>query len=451
VPSAAFTTLGCKVNQYETQRILESFAEDGFEVVPFDQPADVYVINTCSVTSIAESKSRYTVRRALRNNPVAKVVVTGCAAQMSINQGEKLPGADVVVPNPDKLRTLEFVRKALPELFPQRSGASPPPGPSSKQAIRGEGEVRGRTRATLKIQDGCSVMCSYCSIPFTRPGMVSRPAEEVVAEAVRMAEMGYREIVLTGVLIGAYGPDSGSGGPDFEGLIDQLRDALRPFEPFRLRISSIEMRQVTPDLIARLREGDMLVPHLHIPLQAGSDRVLADMNRPYRQADYLRLCDELYRSVPNLNITTDIMVGFPTETEDDFAETVRVCEEVGYLKIHAFRFSPRHGTPADAMGDPISPLEKQRRSLALNEISIRTGRVRARQAMGKVLRVLVEGKPRPDGLLEGLSDEYLTVQFAGPPTLVRSFAHVRIEDERDGVLYGELASPESAARLRMAI
>lgn len=311
--------------------------------------------------------------------------------------------------------------------------------------------MRGRTRATLKIQDGCSVMCSYCSIPFTRPGMVSRPAEEVVAEAVRMAEMGYREIVLTGVLIGAYGPDSGSGGPDFEGLIDQLRDALRPFEPFRLRISSIEMRQVTADLIARLREGDMLVPHLHIPLQAGSDRVLADMNRPYRQADYLRLCDELYRSVPNLSITTDIMVGFPTETEDDFAETVRVCEEVGYLKIHAFRFSPRHGTPADAMGDPISPPEKQRRSLALNEISTRTGRVRARQAMGKVLRVLVEGKPRPDGLLEGLSDEYLTVQFAGPPTLVRSFAHVRIEDERDGVLYGELASPESAARLRMAI
>lgn len=445
MPSAAFTTLGCKVNQYETQRILESFAEAGFDVVPFDQPADLYVINTCSVTSIAESKSRYTIRKALRTNPSAKVVATGCAAQMSINQGEELPGADVVVPNPEKLRTIEFVRNAVPELFSQQSESS------SKQAIRGEGEQRGRTRATLKIQDGCSVMCSYCSIPFTRPGMVSRPADEVVAEAVRMAEMGYREIVLTGVLIGAYGPDSGSGGPKFEGLIDRLRDALRPFEPFRLRISSIEMRQVTPDLIARLREGDMLVPHLHIPLQAGSDRVLADMNRPYRQADYLRLCDELYRSVPNLNITTDIMVGFPTESEADFQETLKVCEHVDYLKIHAFRFSPRFGTPADALGDGVSPQVKQDRSLRLNEVSNRTGQLRTTASVGRVVRVLVEGKPTKEGLLEGLSDEYLTVQFAGPKGLMRNFATVRIDEARNGIAFGELATPAQGTPLKVAI
>lgn len=330
---------------------------------------------------------------------------------------------------------------------------TPPPGPLPAS---GEGELRGRTRATLKIQDGCSVMCSYCSIPFTRPGLVSRPHDEVIAEAIRMAEAGYREIVLTGVLIGAYGPETGSGGPDFEELIELIGMAVSRAQgnsatsPVRLRISSIELRQVTPRVISLIEHG-IVVPHLHIPLQAGSDRVLADMNRPYTQTDYLDLAQRLKQQIPNISLTTDIMVGFPTETEDDFAETVRVCEEVGYLKIHAFRFSPRHGTPANAMGDPISPPEKQRRSLVLNEISNRTGRARARQAMGQVLRVLVEGKPRPDGLLEGLSDEYLTVQFAGPPTLVRSFAHVRIEDERDGVLYGELASPESAARLRMAI
>lgn len=448
MPSAAFTTLGCKVNQYETQRILESFAEAGFEVVPFDQPADLYVINTCSVTSIAESKSRYTIRKALRTNPEAKVVTTGCAAQMSINQGEDLPGADIVVPNPEKLRTIEFVRDALPRLFSGTSGLTPPPGPLPAS---GEGEQRGRTRATLKIQDGCSVMCSYCSIPYTRPGMVSRPADEVVAEAVRMAEMGYREIVLTGVLIGAYGPESGSGGPNFEGLIDLLRAALRPFDPFRLRISSIEMRQVTPDLIARLREGDMLVPHLHIPLQAGSDRVLADMNRPYRQADYLRLCDELYKSVPNLNITTDIMVGFPTESEADFQETLKVCDHVKYLKIHAFRFSPRFGTPADALGDGVLPQIKQERSLRLNEVSNRTGQLRTETSIGRVVRVLVEGKPTKEGLLEGMSDEYLTVQFAGPKSMMRTFTNVRIDEAKNAVAFGELATPVAGSPLRVAI
>lgn len=459
VPSAAFTTLGCKVNQYETQRILESFAEAGFEVVPFDSFADVYVINTCSVTSIAESKSRYTIRKALRTNPAARVVATGCAAQMAINQGVDLPDADVVVPNPEKLRTIEFVRKSLPELFPAQSEISPTPGPlPSKQTVRGEGEVKGRTRATLKIQDGCNVMCSYCSIPFTRPGLVSRPADEVVAEAVRMAEMGYREIVLTGVLIGAYGPETGSGGPDFEDLIELIAAAVggaqdipapREAPDVRLRISSIEIRQVTPRVISLIDRG-IVVPHLHIPLQAGSSKVLADMNRPYTQTDYLDLARRLKLQIPKISLTTDIMVGFPTETEADFDETVRVCEEVGYLKIHAFRFSPRLGTPADAMGDPIDPAEKQRRSMALNEISARTGAERARAAVGQTLRVLVEGKLRKDGLLEGLSDEYLTVQFAGPPSLARSFAHVRIDEERDGVLYGELATPSERVALKVA-
>lgn len=462
VPKAAFTTLGCKVNQYETQRILESFAEAGFEVVPFDSPADVYVINTCSVTSIAESKSRYTLRRALRNNPAAKVVATGCAAQMAINHGEAIPGADVVVPNPDKLRTIDFVRAAYPDLFRN---------PQSKV----QNPKLAKTRATLKIQDGCSVMCSYCSIPFTRPGLVSRPADEVIAEAVQMVEVGYREIVLTGVLIGAYGPDTGSGGPDFEELIEMISDAVcraqdipalrdssrspvvadcivpaSAASPVRLRISSIELRQVTPRIMSLIERG-IVVPHLHIPLQAGSDRVLADMNRPYRQSDYLDVCATLKRRIPGISITTDIMVGFPTETDADFDETRRVCEEVGYLKVHSFRFSPRLGTPADRMGDPITPEVKQQRSLALAEISNRTGREHTRKSVGRVMRVLVEGKPRPDGLLEGLSDDYLTVQFAGPPSAIRQFVHVRAEEERDGVLFGELATPIQGHALKVAM
>lgn len=436
MPRAAFTTLGCKVNQYETQRILESFEEAGFEVVPFESEADVYVINTCSVTSIAESKSRYTIRKATRNNPAAKVVVTGCAAQMAINKSEEVEGADVVVPNPSKLEALDYLRRAFPEFV------------GLVTTVKSSTEVAPshRTRATLKIQDGCSVLCSYCSIPFTRPGMTSRPSDEVLAEARRMAEMGYKEIVLTGVLIGAYGPETGSGGPDFEDLLELLVEAV---PGVRLRISSIEMRQVTPRLIAML--GDRIVPHLHIPLQAGDTRVLRDMNRPYSQDDYLALCDRLYREVPDISITTDIMVGFPTEAEEHFESTLHVCERARYLKIHAFRFSPRFGTPADAFGDPVSVQEKQRRAAALAEASARTGAEHARRFLGRTMRVLVEGKTTKAGLLEGLTDNYLSVQFAGPLSLQRQFAWVRLGEERNGVVLGELASEPSGTELRMYV
>lgn len=439
VPTAAFTTLGCKVNQYETQRILDSFESAGFDVVPFDAPADVYVINTCSVTSIAEGKSRYTIRKACRQNPAAKVLVTGCAAQMALNKGEGIDGADVVVDNPSKLHALDRLLEAFPE-FAARLPAEPLP------LIE---QARGRTRATLKIQDGCSIFCSYCSIPYTRPVMSSRPAREIIEEARRMAEAGYREIILTGVLIGAYGAETGSGGPDFEDLIALLQSGLGDFAPMRLRISSIEMRQVTPRLIRLIKEGGSVpvVPHLHIPLQAGSDRVLEDMNRPYSKGDYLDLCERLFYEIPDLSITTDILVGFPTEGPEHFESTVEVCEAARYLKVHAFRFSPRFGTPADAWGDPVSPQEKQRRSLALAEVSARTGAAHARGFLGRTMRVLVEGKLRSDGLLEGLTDNYLTVQFAGPSSLARDFAWVRLEEERGGVILGELAPAPSRQEL----
>lgn len=434
VPRAAFTTLGCKVNQYETQRILDQFASAGFEVVPFETPADVYVVNTCSVTSIAESKSRYTVRRAKRIAPEARVVVTGCAGQMAINRGEAFEGADLVVENPAKISTLERCLAAWPELRP--SEPSPLRAPS------------GRTRATLKVQDGCNVLCSYCSIPFTRPGMISRPSAELLDEAERMAQLGYREIVLTGVLIGAYGPESGSGGFDFEDLIEAMQARLAPY-PMRLRISSIELRQVTPRLLRIMaRKGPVpVVPHLHIPLQSGSSQVLSDMNRPYRQSDYLEVCREAKEAVPGLGITTDIMVGFPTEDDEAFAETLHVCDVVRFAKIHAFRFSPRFGTPADDLGDPVSPAVKQERSRILGLRSDAFGAAHAQAHIGRVCQVLVEGKPTPGGLLEGLTDTYVTVQFAGPRDLLRAFAWVRIEETRGALAFGELAAPEAGLRV----
>jgi threonylcarbamoyladenosine tRNA methylthiotransferase MtaB len=426
--------LGCKVNQYETQRILESFESAGFEIVPFEAKADVYVINTCSVTSIAESKSRYTIRKACRTNPGAKFVITGCASQMAANKGESMEGADVLVPNPEKLQTLQHFFKAFP-------GYELPAEPASPH------RPLGRTRATLKVQDGCSIYCSYCSIPYTRPGMSSRPYKELLTEARAMVAMGYKEIILTGVLIGAYGPETGSGGPDFESMVQGLA-VESGIE--RIRISSIEMRQVTPRLISLIQAG-LVAPHLHIPLQSGDSAVLKDMNRPYTQEDYIALCERLYKEVVDISITADIMVGFPTETEERFQSTLHVCERANYLKAHVFRFSPRFGTPADQWGDPVSVEEKTARSLRVGEIAKRTADAHARRFVGRTLRVLVEGKLSKDGLLEGLTDNYLQVHFAGPISLQRQLCFVRILSAEGGSLLGELADGAAKKRLVLSL
>lgn len=418
VPTAAFTTLGCKVNQYETQRILESFEGAGYQVVPFDGPADVYVVNSCSVTADAERKSRYTIRRATRFNPLAKVVVTGCAAQMALNQGDHMDGVSLVVPNPEKLDAWSHFAKAFPELVP--------PSPAEQSLAH----LSGRTRATIKIQDGCSVHCSYCSIPSTRPGMRSRPAAEVLAEVDALAERGYQEVVLTGILIGAYGPESGSGGPTFEQLVRQISERIP-----RVRISSIELNQVTDELLALVSEGKV-VPHLHIPLQSGDEGVLQDMNRPYLRADYLARVKELR----GISLTTDVIVGFPTETDSRFARTRELFEEVEFLKAHVFTFSPRPGTPAERWGDPISPEVKADRRRVLLEATARSGAAVRDRHLGRTVRVLVEGKERRDGLLEGTSDHYLTVRFAGSRALCRTLQWVHLSARDGETMVGELVS-----------
>lgn len=429
MPTAAFTTLGCKVNQYETQKILDSFAEKGFEIVPFEGPADVYVVNSCSVTSDAERKSRYTIRRAKRFNNGAKVVVTGCAAQMSLNRGEAVDSADLLVPNPEKLNSWQYFAAEFPELVP-------PPQPE----LRSNG-IQGRTRATLKVQDGCNVMCSYCSIPYTRPGMVSRPAVEVLREAQKLAESGYHEAILTGVLIGAYDEASGSGGPDFNQLVKLLAEESGLA---RLRISSIEVHQVTPELIRLAQEG-LIAPHFHIPLQSGDSGVLKDMNRRYDQDTYIELCQRLKREIPDVTLTTDIMVGFPTETRERFESSLHVCEAVGFHSAHVFTFSPRWGTPADAWGDPVSPEEKSARRLELVKITAETGRAHVAKFVGRTMRVLVEGKIAKDGMLQGLTDNYLTVKYCGPATHCRTLQQVKLVEASGMEIFGELAGDTSTA------
>ncbi|MCS7301470.1 MAG: tRNA (N(6)-L-threonylcarbamoyladenosine(37)-C(2))-methylthiotransferase MtaB, partial [Fimbriimonadales bacterium] len=369
MPTAAFTTLGCKVNQYETQKILESFEAQGFEIVPFDAPADVYVINTCSVTQSAEAKSRQTVRRAARQNPNAIVVMTGCYAQFTIRRGERLNEAHLVVPNPDKLRTVEYLLEHFPHL-------------KAQLAARRNGDIplRRRSRAVLKIQDGCNVYCSFCSIPYTRPVMRSVPYQEVLDEARAMVQDGYREIVLTGVLIGDYGPETGSGGPDLAELCAML-SAIDGLE--RIRISSIEPTLISDRLIDLIVENPKMCPQLHIPLQSGDSGVLKAMNRPYDQAFYLDLIRRLRARIPDFAVSTDIMVGFPGEDEQAFQNTCFVVEQVEFCRAHLFRYSPRPDTPAEQMRNQVPDPVKSERIQRLQQVCKAAARRYAARFLGR--------------------------------------------------------------------
>ncbi|MCS6777648.1 MAG: MiaB/RimO family radical SAM methylthiotransferase [Chloroherpetonaceae bacterium] len=470
MPRAAFTTLGCKVNQYETQRILDDFEARGFTITEFTEPADIYVVNTCSVTQAAERKSRQIVRKIARQNPDAIVVMTGCYGEMARIKGEAIEEAALIVPNHQKMDTLAHVLRTFPHLA-QDLPATPPEQVLRNRAVR-------RTRATIKVQDGCNVFCAFCSIPYTRPYMRSRPLDEVIAEAERYAAEGYREIVVTGVLVGAYGqdgfqpqpghalprlpaPEPHPHQPDLPALL--LRLAQVPGIE-RVRLSSIEPTQVTDRLIDAFASEPRLCPHLHIPLQSGDTGVLRAMNRPYDQQFYLERCWTARKRIPDLAITTDIMVGFPGEDRAAFENTCAVVREVGFARAHLFRYSPRPNTPAATMGNQVPDLEKEERSRALAELCRQTQQQFIRRFLGRTLPVLVEGRTdrisaetvdtsdnvphtvapshpgalpsqTPAALLTGYTGNYIRVQFTGGSHLIGRIVPVHlIEPTSDGAI-----------------
>jgi threonylcarbamoyladenosine tRNA methylthiotransferase MtaB len=429
MPTAAFATLGCKVNQYETQRILDSFEERGFQITEFTAPADVYVINTCSVTQAAERKSRQMVRRLSRQNPDAIVVMTGCYGEMAKIKGETVEEATLIVPNPEKLRTLDHLMRACPSMQDLLSHRPP--------SIVDRPSPARRTRATVKVQDGCNVFCSFCSIPYTRKVMGSRPESEVIAEVRKLADHGYREIVVTGVLVGSYGPETGSEGPDLARLL--LNMASVPGIE-RVRLSSIEPTQVTQSLLRAFADEPKLCNHLHIPLQSGDTGILRAMNRPYDQDFYLRLCERAFRLLPDLAITSDIMVGFPGEDRAAFESTLHVSRTVGFARAHIFRYSPRPGTPAMNLKEQVSDEEKEARSHELAATCRETQQRYISRYLGKTLNVLVEGKEKVNGLLGGYTENYIKAVFTGGSYLVGTVTPVQLlEPTSDGAL-GEAKS-----------
>ena len=435
MPTAAFTNLGCKVNQYETERLAESFEVLGFTLTDFKQPADVYVINTCSVTADADRKSRQVARRAARQKDGAKVVLTGCFAQMALDTGEAVDGAALLVPNADKMRTATHVLAAFPDLIQYSSS---PASEETPLAVFPESAPGGlialdslvsrpahRTRATLKIQDGCTYFCGFCSIPYTRNVMASRPFAAVLAEARQMAAAGAKEIVVTGVCVGAYGPDTGSGGAVLTDVLSQVAD-IDGIE--RVRLSSVQPVEIPDALIAAMAAHPCIAPHLHLSLQSGDDTVLKAMNRPYNTGFFAEIAGKLRAVMPRIGLTTDLIVGYPGETRELFENTLRFAEKMQFARTHVFRYSPRQRTSAEKLKDDVPYEEKERRHRELSAVCVASQEAFAAGDLGRTVDVLVEAKGAQDGWLSGYTGNYVRVQFAAPAGLRGQIVPVRLTD-----------------------
>ena len=437
MPTAAFTNLGCKVNQYETERLAESFEALGFTLTDFRSPADVYVINTCSVTADADRKSRQVARRAARQKDGAKVVLTGCFAQMALDTGEAVDGAALLVPNSDKMRTASHVLAAFPDLI-QYSSSPASRQTEDKLAVFPEAAPGGlialeslvsrpahRTRATLKIQDGCTYFCGFCSIPYTRNVMASRPFDAVLAEARQMAAAGAKEIVVTGVCVGAYGPDTGSGGAVLTDVLTQVAD-IPGVE--RVRLSSVQPVEIPDDLIAAMASHPSIAPHLHLSLQSGDDAVLKAMNRPYDTRFFAEIVSKLRAVLPCIGLTTDLIVGYPGETRALFENTLAFAETMQFARTHVFRYSPRRRTAAEQLKDDVPYEEKERRHRELTAVCVASQEAFAAGDLGKTVDVLVEAKGAQDGWLSGYTGNYVRVQFEAPASMRGQIVPVTLSD-----------------------
>jgi threonylcarbamoyladenosine tRNA methylthiotransferase MtaB len=395
-------TLGCKVNQYETELVREGLARIGYRDAGDDEAADLCIVNTCTVTSEGDSKSRQAIRRLARENPQSRIVVMGCYAT-------RAPGELATLPNVVEVLT---DKREIPDLLGRFGVLDVPTGIS---------HFGQRHRAYVKVQDGCLLRCSYCIIPYVRPHMQSRPLAHVLDEVRRLIDNGYREIVLTGVHLGHYGVEGNWKKPKHEWLrLSKLvrEIALLPGE-FRVRLSSIEATEVTRELIGVMAEfPDRVAPHLHICLQSGSDAVLRRMRRRWGSRLFIDRCRLVREALDNPAITTDIIVGFPGETEADFEATCRVARECGFSKIHIFPFSPRKGTPAAGMADMVAPQVKSERCERLAVVERELREKYFRSLLGRRLTVLVEGPSETAGEgWAGTSCRYAPVELASGPKL----------------------------------
>ena len=411
-PRVAFATLGCKVNQYDTQALSELFVRRGFDVVDFEEEADVYVVNTCAVTATGDRKSRQVIRRAVRRaRGRSAVMVTGCLAQLQGEALSRLEGVSAVVGTDRRSRLVELAVQWLETREGRLDGQVEPPRVLRRQRLAYEelpiGSFADRSRAVVKVQDGCDEMCSFCIVPYTRGRARSRRPEAVVDEVRRLVDRGFRELVLSGVHLGAYGKDLGDG-TTLTHLLERLEQL--PGE-FRLRLSSLLPASLTDDLVAAWGRSSRLCPHLHLSLQSGDDAVLRDMGRRYTADEVRRRIERLRQAVPDLAISCDVIVGFPGETDQAFERTARLLEEIGAMRLHAFPFSPRPGTRAARSRQTVPPDVVRSRMQTLRALEDRLALAFHRTLEGQEVEVLVE-QPAPDAPWpEGVDEHYVRVEL----------------------------------------
>ncbi|WP_342502109.1 tRNA (N(6)-L-threonylcarbamoyladenosine(37)-C(2))-methylthiotransferase MtaB [Bacillus sp. FSL W7-1085] len=422
--TVAFHTLGCKVNHYETEAIWQLFKEAGYERKDYESKADVYVINTCTVTNTGDKKSRQVIRRAIRHNPDGVICVTGCYAQTSPAEIMAIPGVDIVVGTQDRHKLLGYIEEYRRERQPINGV-----GNIMKARVFEELDVPAftdRTRASLKIQEGCNNFCTFCIIPWARGLLRSRDPEEVINQAQQLVDAGYKEIVLTGIHTGGYGEDLKDY--NFAKLLKELDECVAGLK--RIRISSIEASQITDEVIEVLDQSDKIVRHLHIPLQSGSNTVLKRMRRKYTMEFFAERLTKLKKALPGLAVTSDVIVGFPGETEEEFMETYNFVKDHQFSELHVFPYSKRTGTPAARMEDQVDENVKNERVHRLIALSDQLAKEYASAYEGDVLEIIPEESfKEQDGthnLYVGYTDNYMKVVFEGTEDMIGRLVKVKI-------------------------
>jgi len=428
-------SLGCKLNQSEIDMLARQFGRSGHQPVNHPELADLCVVNSCAVTHVAARKSRQLIRQLCRANPKAAIVVTGCYAEVSPETVQGIEGVELAVGNRDKAQLVQAVQ----QLWSGRSGTTCQ-GPAA-----GDPTVRtgGRTRAFVKIQDGCNNHCTYCIISLARGQERSRPREEVLCEVRDRMSAGYREVVLTGVNIGAYGRDRGT---DLAQLVQLI---LKHTDLPRLRLSSIEPWEVNDELLA-LWKDDRLCRHLHLPLQSGCDETLHRMRRHYTAAQYATLVGRARTAIPGLAVTTDLMAGFPGETEAEFSQSRTFAEGMAFARLHVFPYSPRPGTPAAQFPGQVPPSVRKQRAQSLRGIGEGASRSFCQQFLGWTLVVLWEGRRGEPEIVSGLTDNYLRVYTTSEGELSNTITPVRLTHLHADGLWGQIVSGANSGSLPRA-
>ncbi len=431
----AFATVGCRLNQFETDALRGKAQAEGHAIVAFDAAAELYVINTCTITAEADADSRRLARQAVRRNPSALVAVTGCYAQAAPGAVAAIPGVDLVLGNGEKPELLSYIREAGKNggarVFVSEGGGH------RQIDDYGPGIDSDRTRAFLKIQDGCNYHCSFCIVPEVRGGNRSQPPDRVLEQIRRLHGAGFPEVVLTGIHLGTYGRDLTPP----TSLTELCRRIAALEVAPRIRLSSLDPHEVKPDLIRLLAESPRFCRHLHLPLQSGDERILRRMRRGHTAAQFRDLVERLADGVPGIAVSGDVIVGFPGEDDRAFQETYDLLESLPIAGMHVFSYSRRPGTDAAGYPNQIPRQVKAERSRALRSLVTQKGQAFRRRFLGEALEVVVLDRDGPDGLLEGLSDNYLRIWFTGDPALRGGMARVRVEQVTGR---GLLGSPQAA-------